>query len=221
MSDLNAQTSKDAPIPDDGVDVVARARTFVLAEAAAVARLADHLDGLPRVLDVVASTAGKVVTGGAGTSGAVARRFAHLLSVSGTPALFLHPGDAVHGSVGSVGPGDLLVLFSKGGDTDEVTLTAERARARGARVLVLTTRPDSPLAAVADDVHVLPPAGEEDPEGIIAMGSTLVASAFGDAVALALMRRRGYPMSDVLHSHPAGAVGKAAGTGPAGGGGAP
>jgi arabinose-5-phosphate isomerase len=224
MSEKYAQTSEVSEGAGDAEgtsDDLARARAFVLAEAAAVGRLADHLDGLPRVVDLLATATGKIVTGGSGTSGAVARRFAHLLSVSGTPAVFLHPGDAVHGSVGAVAAGDVLVLFSKGGDTDEVTLTAERARARGARVLVLTTRPESPLAAVADEVHVLPPAGVEDPEGVIAMGSTLVAGAFGDAVALTLMHRRGYPLSEVLQSHPAGAVGKAAAAGaPDGDGGA-
>jgi len=198
-------------------DLVAAARAFVLAEAAAVGALADHLDGLPAVIDLVAATTGKVVTTGAGTSGSVARRFAHLLSVCGTPSLFLHPGDAIHGSSGALAAGDLLVVFSKSGGSDEVNLTADRARTLGALVLVLTTRDSTDLTALADHTHVLPPAGPEDPDGVIAMGSTLVASAFGDAVAVALMRRRGYSVESVLFTHPGGAVGKNAAARDAGG----
>lgn len=192
------------------VDEADEARAFVLAEAEAVRALADDLDGLPAVVELVAATTGKVITTGAGTSGSVARRFAHLLSVCGTPALFLDPSDGIHGSSAALAPGDLLVAFSKGGGTDEVNITCERARTLGARVLVLTTRRDTELTAHADHVHLLPPSGDEDPGGVIAMGSTLVASAFGDAVAVTLMRRSGYSMRQVLYSHPGGAVGKAA-----------
>jgi arabinose-5-phosphate isomerase len=156
------------------------------------------------------TTTGKVITTGIGTSGAIARRMAHLLSLTGTPALYVHPSDGVHGSLGAVAVGDTVLALSKGGDSDEVNTFASRASVRGARVVAVTTQAGSPLATIADVVVALPGAEREDPGGIIAMGSTLTVAALGDAVALTLMRLRGYSWSDVLYAHPGGAVGKRA-----------
>jgi D-arabinose 5-phosphate isomerase GutQ len=192
-----------------GRDPLSEAKALVGAEAAALAALPAMLDDeFLALAELVHRCAGRVVVTGAGTSGAVAHRLAHLLSVTGTAAYFLHPGDAVHGGVGTVTPDDILLAISKGGYSDEVNVTAERAAGRGARVIVLTARPVSPLAALAHRLVVLPDASAADPGGIIAMGSTLVAAAYGDALALAVMRLRGYGWDRVRHSHPAGAVGK-------------
>ena len=196
--------SEDSGSDQDALDLVVAEAEALRSLAAALPRL------LPDVVDELLATTGKVVITGVGPSGAVARRMAHLFSVCGTPSFFLHPADGTHGGLGALTTGDTLVALSKGGDSDEVNVLAARAAGRGARVVALTTRPQSPLARHADVVVTLPPAGPEDPGGIVAMGSTLVVAAFGDAVALTLMRRRRYAWRDVLFSHPGGAVGKRA-----------
>ncbi|GGM78224.1 hypothetical protein GCM10012275_56080 [Longimycelium tulufanense] len=158
-------------------------------------------------LDLVLRAPGRVITAGSGTSGFIARRCAHLLSTAGTPTLFVHPGDALHGGLGAVTNGDVVLAVSKGGQTVELNIFAARAKERGASVVALTSAPDSPLAAQADLVIALPATAGADPGGVLAMGSSLVAAAWGDALAWALMKLRRYPWDHVLHSHPAGAVG--------------
>ncbi len=172
--------------------------------------LADSLPMFNEVVAILLDCRGRVIVAGVGTSGTVARRMAHLLSVAGTPSFFLHPADGLHGSLGAIRSGDVLIAISKGGDSEEVNEMAERARVRGASVVALTTQPVSPMVQLADLLVLLPPAGEEDPGGIIAMGSTLVVSAYGDALAIALMEMRGYEWSELLFTHPGGAVGRAA-----------
>ena len=204
MSSSNARLSAENVADAAAVDLV-------LAEADALRSLAVILPSLlPNLIEALMTTTGKVITIGVGTSGAIARRMAHLLSLTGTPALYVHPSDGVHGSLGAVAVGDTVLALSKGGDSDEVNTFAGRASVRGARVVAVTTRTDSPLATIADVVVALPQVGQEDPGGIIAMGSTLAVAALGDAVALTLMQRRGYSWDSVLYAHPGGAVGKRA-----------
>lgn len=186
----------------------------VLAEAAAVAELEGLLD--ERLLEsaqLIRQRSGKVITSGAGTSGETARRLAHLLSVTGTPALFLHPTDGLHGGLGAIEDVDVVVAISKGGQSGELNEFTRRAKARGAGVLVLTASGASELGALGDVTVVLPAPEEADPGGIVAMGSTLVAAAWGDALAVLLMDLRGYAWRDVLFTHPGGAVGRRAALG--------
>jgi D-arabinose 5-phosphate isomerase GutQ len=185
------------------------ARALLEREAAAVATVAARLDeALLASARLVLGRTGKVVTVGVGTSGPIARRLAHLLSTTGTAALFLHPVDALHGGLGAVGEGDVVIAISKGGRSAELNEFAARAKARGARLLVLTAAPDSPLGTIADLAVVLPDVPEADPGGIAAMGSSLMAAAWGDALALVLMQETGYSWAEVLDSHPLGAVGQ-------------
>lgn len=192
-------------------EVVADARDLIRREAETVAAVADLIGNTAfnAVVDRLLGLQGKVITAASGTSGAVARRLAHLLSVCGTTALFLHPTDAIHGSLGAVGAGDVVIAVSKGGGTGELTEFAGRAKARGASVVVMTSRPESPLVEIADLLVVIPP-GDSDPGGAIAMGSTLAMSAWGDALASTLMRLRGYTWEEFLFTHPGGRVGERA-----------
>lgn len=161
------------------------------------------------VLELFLNAGGKVIASGSGTSGTVARRLAHLLSVTGTPALYLNPTDALHGSLGAVSSQDVVVAISKGGGTGELTDFANRSKTRGATIVALTCREESALKDVADHVVVIP-AGDSDPAGAIAMGSTLAMGAWTDAMAMTLMKLRGYSWADVLFTHPAGSVGEQA-----------
>jgi arabinose-5-phosphate isomerase len=135
---------------------------------------------------------------------------AHLLSVCGTPSLFLHPMDGLHGSLGAVAEQDVVIAISKDGGSAELNEFARLAQERGARLLSLTSRVDSVLGRLADLSVRIAPAADADPGGVIAMGSTLATAAWGDALAVTLMRLRGYSWSDVLFTHPAGAVGQLA-----------
>ncbi|MGA7148390.1 MAG: SIS domain-containing protein [Microbacterium sp.] len=183
------------------------ARRLIVAEAAAVAAIADQLDAsFDETVELILSLPGKVVVIGSGTSGAIARRFAHLLSVCGSPAFFLIAADGLHGTVGAVAHGDLVIAISKGGESHELTAFVGLAKERGARAVALTASPDSSLARMVD-VVVSVDSSSADPGGVLAMGSTLATAAWGDALAIALMKRRGYSWESVLHSHPAGAVG--------------
>ncbi len=192
-------------------EVIAASQDLVVREAQSVAAIAELVgnDAFQQVVRALLDMSGKAITSASGTSGIMARRLAHLLSVCGTPALFLDPTNGLHGSLGAVSEGDVILALSKGGGTGELTDFATRARQRGAVIIAITCREDSPLVTAADIVVVLP-AGDGDPRGAIAMGSTLVMGAWGDAVALALMQVRGYSWADFLFTHPLGIVGQRA-----------
>jgi D-arabinose 5-phosphate isomerase GutQ len=193
----------------DESTLLATARELVRREASALETTASRLDGtLIEAVRMVLAATGKVITVGVGTNGPIARRLAHLLSTTGTSALFLHPVDALHGSLGAVGKGDVVIAISKGGRSAELNEFASRSKARRAQLLVLTGVGDSPLGVLGDLTVVLPDRPEADPGGIVAMGSSLITSAWGDALALVCMQVTGYGWDEVLHSHPFGAVGQ-------------
>lgn len=192
----------------DRSTILEEAKDLVRRESATVMAVVEVIGNKAflEVLELFLNTRGKVIASGSGTSGTVARRLAHLLSVTGTPALYLNPTDALHGSLGAVAPGDVVVAISKGGGTGELTEFASRSKTRGATILAMTCREESALQEVADHVVVIP-AGDSDPAGAIAMGSTLAMGAWTDAMAMSLMQSRGYRWEDVLFTHPAGSVG--------------
>ena len=195
----------------DEARIVEIGRARVRAEVAAFATVEAQIDErLPAAARILLEATGKVIPVGVGTSGVTARRLAHLLSVTGTPALFLHPADGLHGSLGAIEPGDVVIAISKGGQSAELNEFTRRAKTRGAKVIVLTSRDGSELAALGDVTVALPTPDGADPGGVIAMGSTLIASAWGDALAVALMDARGYAWAEVLYTHPGGAVGQLA-----------
>ena len=192
------------------VDVVQHAREAILRESQALASLADQIDeGFAEVVSAVQRCPGKIVTTGAGTSGIMAERLAHLLSVSGTPAFSLPSQDALHGGMGAVTADDLVIAFSKGGQSAELTQLVELLVERGSDVIAVTERPDSPFAAAATRVvHLTTDPVEADAGGLIALGSTLVAGAWGDALTVTLMGLRGFSWEEVVQIHPAGIVGQ-------------
>lgn len=198
-------TMTDSPL----AATIDAARAFVTAEGEAVLDIVEQLDEtFVRVASLILRSTGKVVMTGAGTSGFIARRTAHLLSVSGTPAFFLNPTDGLHGSMGALRGDDVMIALSKGGTSSEVNDLVERVRAEGVRVVALTCAPEGPLAQLADIPVVLRPYPAADPGGLIAMGSTLSHSAWLDALAVVLMRARQFSWAKVHYIHPGGAVGR-------------
>lgn len=186
------------------------ARAAIRREAQAVEGLGAQIDAnFAEIVEQILNLDGKIITTGTGTSGIMAERLAHLLAVSGTPAFYLPCLDALHGGMGAITKGDLVVAFSKGGQSKELTELVSRLGERGIPVVALTERPESPFARAADRVVVVKtePA-DADPGGLIAMGSTLVAGAWGDALATVLMALRGHTWEEVVHIHPGGIVGQ-------------
>ncbi len=178
--------------------LLAAAREVVSREARALAGLVDQLDtSFLTVVETVAATTGKVVTTGSGTSGIMAERLAHLLSVCGTPAVYLPSMDALHGGMGAITPTDLVIAISKTGQSAELTDLVERLDRRGIHVVAVTESPDSPFARAASSVaHVRTDPADADPGDMIAMASTLAVGAWGDAVAVVTMSMRGHSWSE-------------------------
>lgn len=192
----------------DHQEVLNVARERIASEAAGIAALGDELDETTVIAArLLFGCRGKVFVSGSGTSGTIARRMAHIFAVTGTPAIFLPAMDALHGTLGVVTEGDIVIVISKGGGSDEINDLVKRAQDRGAGVIALTVTPDTPMTRQADLTVVVGGAPDLDLGGMIAMGTTLAHSAWGDAVATALMQARGYSWGAVHHTHPGGAVG--------------
>jgi len=188
--------------------LITEGRLAIEREAQGVAAVAAQLDeSFTEAVRMLYTVRGRVFVTGAGTSGAIARRMAHLLAVCGTPAMFIHAADALHGTMGAVIEGDVVIAISRGGSSREINDFCVRVKERGAEVIALTADPDSEFAGIADAVVTLTSPLEVDPGEVIAMGSTLVTAVWGDALAYVLMRMRGYGWESILHTHPSGAVG--------------
>ena len=197
----------DGALEDEGLANLAG--EVLSRESAAIAALAGTVESsIVTVAHQMIAVAGKVVTTGSGTSGIMAERLAHLLSVCGTPAVYLPSMDALHGGMGAITPSDLVVAISKTGQSGELTSLVERLGRRGIHVVAVTESPDSPFATAASSVAALPPTpSDADPGDMIAMASTLAVGAWSDAVAVVTMSMRGHTLGDVVDGHPAGGVG--------------
>jgi arabinose-5-phosphate isomerase len=177
-------------------------------EARVIADIAQALDETSAAaVDLLLATRGHVLVGGAGTSNAVASRFAHLLSCSGQPAIFLHPADSLHGSSGAVTADDTVILISKGGKTAEVNTFAAIVKQRGARLIAFTEAPESELGRVADAVVKVKIPADSDPFGMVATSSSLANAAVADAICETILVEKGYSREAFATTHPGGAVG--------------
>lgn len=189
--------------------LVARANEILKNESRGLESLQAQVNpSILPVVDLLLNCKGKVLVTGAGTSRTVAERFAHLLSCCGTPAMFIHSADALHGGAGAIQPGDVVYIISKGGQSTEINQFAEIAIKLGAKVITHTEKPESPLGKLADAVfHIVIPEGV-DPFGMIATGSSLANAAACDVLCVLLLEASGYTKEDFGQTHPGGAVGK-------------
>lgn len=189
--------------------VAATARAVMEAEADAIALAARRLDQrFDRAVNLLLAQGGggggKVIVTGVGKSGHVARKLAATLCATGTPALFLHPTEAAHGDLGAYAPGDPTIMISKSGTTPELFRLFPRLDALQSPTIGILGNLTGPLAervAVVLDARV---SREADPLAIVPTSSTAVAAALGDALAVALMRARGFTDGDFAARHPAG-----------------
>ncbi len=184
------------------------ARAVLHAEAAGLHALADGLDGaFVRAVDLLARTSGRVVVSGMGKSGLVGRKVAATLASTGTPAMFVHPAEASHGDLGMIVAGDSVLALSNSGETTELADLIAHAKRFGLPLLAITGRLGSTLAGAADIALILPPAGEACPTGMAPTTSTTMQMALGDALAVALLTRRGFTAGDFHQFHPGGRLG--------------
>jgi arabinose-5-phosphate isomerase len=185
------------------------ARSLLQAEAEALAELATRLDGaFTQVVDLIAAHRGKVVLCGVGKSGLIAQKIAATLCSTGTPAIFLHAADAVHGDLGILQPGDPVVLISRSGTTAELVRLLPVLRTFKSPLIAIVGNVQSPLASQADVVLDIGARPEADPLGMVPTTSALLTLALGDALAAALMTKRGFAAADFARFHPAGQLGR-------------
>jgi arabinose-5-phosphate isomerase len=190
--------------PDD----LAVARAVLRTEANGLQALATGLeDGFTRAVELLAGATGRVVVSGMGKSGHVGRKVAATLASTGTPALFVHPAEASHGDLGMIVPGDAVLALSNSGETVELADLVAHSRRFGLPLVAITARAESALAKAADVALTLPDAAEACPMGLAPTTSTTMQMALGDALAVALLTRRGFTEADFRQFHPGGRLG--------------
>jgi arabinose-5-phosphate isomerase len=176
----------------------------------ALTALSDQLDGaFSEALDVLMAVRGRVVVSGMGKSGHVGRKIAATFSSTGTPAQFVHPAEASHGDMGSLTRSDALLMLSNSGDTAELADLITYAKRFTIPLIGVASNPGSALLSAADVPLVLPRAQEACPMGLAPTTSTTLMLALGDALAVALMERRGFSADQYRDLHPGGALGRA------------
>ena len=178
-------------------------------ETNALRKLADHLDynALNRAIAYLLDVTGNTLVVGAGTSSSIARRLAHVLTCSGGRAVFLDPGQSQHGYSALISEQDLVIAFSRGGETREVNHVLEIARQRGAKIIGILEANPSTMASRCDVVLEGLVEEENNACGVIPLASTMVQAAIGDILCAALLEARGIPESEFGQYHPGGAVG--------------
>jgi arabinose-5-phosphate isomerase len=179
-------------------------------EAAAIEHTSGSLDekSVEQAIKILSDCGGKVIVTGVGKSGVIAQKIAQTLTSTGTVAVFVHPSDALHGSLGVITAGDVIIALSNSGETDEIVTILPVLRHREVPVIAVVGNPDSTLARHADVVLDASVDQEACPLNLAPTTSTTVALAIGDAIAMTLMEAKGLTAEDFAANHPAGQLGK-------------
>ena len=179
------------------------------AEGSALLHLADRVDAsFVAAVETILAARGRVVVSGIGKSGIVGRKIAATLTSTGTSAFFLHPVEGLHGDLGIVSRDDVALLVSKSGDTEELASLAKYLLRYGVPLVLMMGSPNSPLARHAAALVDCSVAEEACPLDLAPTTSTTAAMAMGDALAIVLLRRRGFEPADFARLHPGGALGR-------------
>ena len=208
---MNTRTAPQAldKEPANAEVLTRSARTVIATEAAAIKSLEARIDGdFSAACRTILGCEGRLVVTGMGKSGHIARKIAATLASTGTPAFFVHPGEASHGDLGMILPQDVVLALSNSGETDELLFILPVIKRQGIPLIAMTGNPASSLANQADvhlDVSV--PA-EACPLGLAPTASTTAALVMGDALSIALLEARGFTADDFARSHPAGSLGR-------------
>lgn len=189
--------------------IVERGRRVLALEAEAL-KASEHAlgDAFADAVRLLAACNGRVIVAGVGKSGLVGRKMAATFTSTGTPAMFLHPVESVHGDLGVVGPDDVAILISKSGESDELLGLIEALARMGVKMIAMTAVPGSRLGRLCDVTLDLLVKEEACPHDLAPTTSTTVTLALGDALAVALLQAKGFRAEDFAKLHPGGALGR-------------
>ncbi len=198
------------PVPN-ALTILEIARQTIQLEADALQTLADSLDDstdFQRCIEALAQSKGRLVLTGIGKSAIVAQKIVATLNSTGTPALFLHAADAIHGDLGMILPDDFVLCISKSGETSEIKVLIPLLKNFGNPLIAMTANRQSTLARMANYLLWTPVDQEADPNNLAPTTSTIAQMALGDALAMALLSYKGFSAADFAKFHPGGALGK-------------
>ncbi len=189
--------------------ILEEAKRVIRVEAEALHALADRIDGeFERSVELILASKGRVVVTGMGKSGLIGLKIASTMASTGTPAFFLHPAEGIHGDLGMIMKGDVVIALSNSGETEELLRILPVIKRLGASLVAMTGNPASTLARSGDVVLDISVKEEACPLGLAPTASTTATLAMGDALAIALLSRRGFGADDFALFHPGGALGK-------------
>lgn len=204
-------SSKAASRPSDRANggSVAEGRRVLKIEARAVQALVERLDAqFAKAVDLLMRCKGKVVVSGMGKSGLVGQKIAATMASTGTPAFFLHPAEGIHGDLGMLGRADVLIAISNSGETQEILQLLPYVERMGIPVVSMTGRMTSTLSKNSDVALDVSVSEEACPMGLAPTASTTATLAMGDALAVALLQKRGFKQEDFAQFHPGGTLGR-------------
>jgi arabinose-5-phosphate isomerase len=189
--------------------ILQRAQDVLNIEAKGIVSLVDRLDdNFVRAVDLLHACGGKVVVTGMGKSGLIGRKIAATFSSTGTSAFFLHAGEGVHGDLGMIMEGDLILAVSNSGETEEILKLLPHFKVHGLKMIIMTGKPDSTLGKAGDVVLNVAVKEEACPLGLAPTASTTAALAMGDALAVVLLEQKGFREQDFAMRHPGGILGR-------------
>lgn len=189
--------------------VIDEARRVIRVEAQALSAMADRIDvSFERAVDLILASSGRVIVSGMGKSGLVGQKIASTMASTGTPAFFLHPAEGIHGDLGMIMTGDVVIAISNSGETEEILRILPSIKRLGAPLVAMSGNPASNLARSSDVFLDVSVAEEACPLGLAPTASTTATLAMGDALAVALLVKRGFRAEDFAIFHPGGSLGK-------------
>jgi arabinose-5-phosphate isomerase len=189
--------------------ILQRARDVLNIEIQGLQSLVDRLDeNFCNAIDLLGGCHGKVVVTGMGKSGLVCRKIAATLASTGTPSFFLHSGDALHGDLGMVMKGDVILAVSNSGETEEIVKIIPHFKRHALKMIVMTGKRESTLAKAADVILDISVREEACPLGLAPTASTTATLAMGDALAVVLLETKGFSQEDFAMRHPGGILGR-------------
>jgi len=191
------------------MSIIEEAARVIRVEAEALNAMADRIDSsLERAVDLILASSGRVIVSGMGKSGLIGQKIASTMASTGTPAFFLHPAEGIHGDLGMIMTGDVVIAISNSGETEEILRILPSIKRLGAHLIAMSGNPASNLARSSDVFLDVSVKEEACPLGLAPTASTTATLAMGDALAVTLLVSRGFKAEDFAIFHPGGSLGK-------------
>lgn len=194
---------------NSGGDIIRTAKEVIEKEAAAVARLSDYIDsGFEEICELIFNSGGRLIITGIGKSAIIGSKIVATLNSTGTPAVFMHAADAIHGDLGIIMPKDIVLCISKSGNTPEIKVLVPLIKRMGNTLIAMVSSANSFLAEHSDYIIKTTIDSEACPNNLAPTSSTTTQLVMGDALAVALLKMRGFTKDDFARLHPGGSLGK-------------